>query len=101
MKKKTKKSKEIEVTRSFSLKISLGNYEMAEFFACQNAYCLPKDVEKVSETLHFFVKSEVIKSVNQFKAGLNQPKAGPIIQGHNKFELKDYKNEVREDAMMN
>lgn len=75
MKKKIKKGKEVEVTRSFSLKINLGNFEMAEFFAAQNAYCAPKDAEKIGEALHEFVKGEVVKSANKFKAYLRETDA--------------------------
>ena len=56
----------MEIARSFSLKVNLGNYEMADFFASQKAECELKDAEKISEALYQFCRAEVIKSVNIF-----------------------------------
>ena len=75
-KKKTKKvkkevpSKLVEVARSYSFKLNVGNYESRDFFCSQKAECLLKNAEKVSEALYQFCKQEVIKSVNEYKASV-------------------------------
>ena len=62
----------IEITRSFSFKLNLGNYQMADFFCSQKAECRPEEAEKVSEALYLFCKTEVIKSVNEYR-NINSP----------------------------
>ena len=59
----------VKVTRSFTYPVSMGQYMgNMDFFASQTAECKPADAEKVSAALYEFVKNEVLKSVNQFKA---------------------------------
>lgn len=62
----------IEVTRSFSMKKNLGNYETADFFCSQKVECVPKDAEKMSELAYTFCKSEVVKSLNSFMGERNK-----------------------------
>ena len=72
MAKKTKKKtkiKLVEVARSFSRKINLGNYETADFFCSQKAEATEKDAKKVSKKLAKFCEEEVMKSVGEY--GLN------------------------------
>jgi len=57
----------IEIARSFSFKLNLPNYQNADFFCSQKAEVEAGEEKKVSEKLHSFCKSEVIKSVNAFK----------------------------------
>src|ERR1700753_2313081 len=57
----------VEVTRSFSYKLNVGNYESRDFFCSQKAECKWKDAEAVSEALYVFCKNEVLESVNQFR----------------------------------
>jgi chorismate mutase len=61
------KEKTIEVCRSFSFKLNLGNYSNADFFCSQKAEVLEGDAEKVSEQLYEFCKKEVMKSVSAYK----------------------------------
>jgi hypothetical protein len=56
-----------EITRSFSFKINLGNYENADFFCSMKAQCKPEDVEEVSEGLYEFCADEVRKSIGSFR----------------------------------
>ena len=78
--KKVKKPKKvaiklISVTRSFSYKQNLGNYQMADHFCSQSAEVSEKDAEKVSEALYAFCKKEVIKSINEFnRTGVEEKK---------------------------
>jgi len=57
----------VEIARSFSFKLNVGNYESRDFFCSQKAECKWKDAETVSEALYGFCKTEVMKSVNQFR----------------------------------
>ena len=61
------KVKDVEIARSFSFKLNVGNYQSADFFASQKAQCRPEDAEKTSEALYTFCKSEVAKAVSAFK----------------------------------
>ena len=58
----------VEIARSFSYKMNLGNFSNVDFFCSQKAECAAKDAEKTSEALYAFCKSEVVKNINQFKA---------------------------------
>lgn len=55
-----------EICRSFAFKMNVGNYESRDFFMSQKAECLISDIERVSEALHAFCKSQVLKSVNDY-----------------------------------
>ena len=57
----------VEITRSFSYKLNVGNYESRDFFCSQKSYAKPEDAEAVSKNLYDFCKREVMKSVNQFR----------------------------------
>ena len=64
------KQKLIEITRSFSYKLNVGNFESRDFFCSQKAEVPKKQAKKTSEALYEFCKSEVIKSVNKYKEDL-------------------------------
>jgi hypothetical protein len=55
----------VEVTASYTFKVNLGNYENADFFACQKSECRPEDADLVYERLHAFCKRQVMKAVAQ------------------------------------
>ena len=78
------KIKLVEVARSFSYKLNVGNFESRDFFCSQKAECPEKDVEKVSEALHDFCKKEVIRDVNKFLAEKDKPKE-ELKMAENKF----------------
>ena len=94
----------ISITRSFSYKKSLGNYQMADFFCSQTAECKESDAEKTSEALYQFTKKEVVKSLNEFeKNGLlePQPPQTPVSQedpeGWKRFKkIRDEKGEDKD-----
>ncbi len=52
-----------EITRSFSFKLNVGNYESRDFFCSQKGECTFEDAEAVSEALHDFCKRQVMKAV--------------------------------------
>ncbi len=59
--------KKIEISRSFSRKIQVSQYEPAEFFASYKSDCLLKDAEKVSKELYALCKRDVEHSVDKFR----------------------------------
>ena len=59
----TKENKLVEVARSFSRKVNLGNYETIDIFCSQKAEVIEDEAEKISEELYLFCKNEVMKSV--------------------------------------
>jgi len=63
---KDTKQKMVEIARSFSYKLNLGNYQTCDFFCSQKAEVSEEKAIETSETLYNFCKSEVIKSVNEY-----------------------------------
>ena len=96
------KEKKVEVCRSFSFKLNAGNYESRDFFCSQKAEVPESEAVKTSESLYKFCKSEVIKSVNEYKNEMSQ--GNEIItkeykvQGDIKEELKNIPNWKRAKA---
>ena len=62
-----KKQKLVEIARSFSYKLNLGNYQTADFFCSQKAEMPEKDAVKMSEELYKFCEDEVMKSVHNYQ----------------------------------
>ena len=56
----------IEVTRSFSQKIKIGDYLTADFFSSAKAEVPEEEAEKESEKLYAFVRNEVKKSIKAY-----------------------------------
>ena len=56
----------IEIARSFSYKLNLGNYQTANFFCSQKAEVPLEEAVKTSEELFKFCKEEVMKSVDEY-----------------------------------
>lgn len=56
-----------KITRSFSYKKNLGNYQTADFFCSQEVEVEDnQDIDVLSEKIHEWCKGQVIKSVNKF-----------------------------------
>jgi hypothetical protein len=53
----------VEVARSYTFKLNVGNYESRDFFCSQKAECRPEDADLVSEKLYEFCKRQVMKAV--------------------------------------
>lgn len=65
----------VEIVRSFSFKLNVGNYESRDFFCSQKAQCAMEESERVSEELHQFCQRQVQKAVAKYQAALeNQAK---------------------------
>lgn len=60
-------ARDVQITRSFSFKLNLGNYESADFFCSQKADCHPVDADAVSQDLYEFCLDEVMKAVKDLK----------------------------------
>lgn len=57
----------VEVARSFSFKLNVGNYESRDFFCSQKAECRAEEAEATSDKLYAFCKAQVLKDVKEFK----------------------------------
>lgn len=57
----------IEIARSFSYKLNMGNYESRDFFCSQKAECKPEDAEATSDALHDFCKKQVLRAVDSYR----------------------------------
>jgi len=57
----------VEVARSFSYKLNLGNYQTADFFCSRKTEVSEKDAVEVSEELYRFCEDEVMKSVHSYQ----------------------------------
>ncbi len=58
----------VEVARSYTFKLNVGNYESRDFFCSQKAECRPEDADLVSEKLYEFCKRQVMKAVESERA---------------------------------
>ena len=56
----------VEVVRSFSYKLNVGNYESRDFFSSQKTRCRQSEAETMSAALYEFCKREVLASVGQY-----------------------------------
>jgi hypothetical protein len=63
----TPKLDRVEIARSFSFKLNLGNYQSADFFCSQKSECAAEDAEAASEALYAFCRKQVMKSVSDFQ----------------------------------
>lgn len=70
----------VEIARSFSYKLNLGNYQTADFFCSQKAEVPENQAEKISEALYEFCKKEVMKSVNRYKAEPNKEQSKKLVK---------------------
>jgi hypothetical protein len=57
----------VEIARSFSFKLNLGNYQSADFFQSAKSECRDDEAEEVSEKLYQFCKHQVLKAVNEVR----------------------------------
>lgn len=57
----------VEITRSFSYKLNVGNYESRDFFCAQKAECSIDDADEVAERVHAFCKTQVMRSVREYQ----------------------------------
>lgn len=53
----------VEISRSFTYKKNVGNYESRDFFCAQRAECAAEEMEEIGDALYAYCKSQVLKSV--------------------------------------
>jgi hypothetical protein len=71
----------IEITKSFSLKRNLGNYESADFFTSAKKRTVTSDAERTSDLLYQFCKSQVMKDIRAFEETRQVPQSTPRRTG--------------------
>lgn len=57
----------VEIARSFSYKLNVGNYESRDFFCSQKAECLDSEAEDLSERLYIFCRTQVLRAVAEYQ----------------------------------
>ena len=57
----------VEVVRSVSFKLNLGNYQSMDFFCSQKAQCLPDEADQVSTDLYEWCYDQVMSSANEVR----------------------------------
>jgi hypothetical protein len=61
----------MEVVRSFSYKLNVGNYESRDFFCSAKGSCDAADVDSISLSLDEYVQAQVLASVKEYRSKLN------------------------------
>lgn len=67
----------MEIARSYSEKISLGNYCMADFFASAKCECDEKDADQKSQELYEFCREQVKRDIENYKQEIEELKIKP------------------------
>lgn len=86
----------IEIARSYTRKINLGNYESLDVFCSAKEEVPKKEAEKTSERLFKFCKKEVIKSVDEYRS--KQIEDLPAKEPQGTFTLTDKQKETVKKA---
>ncbi len=66
----------VEVVRSVSFKLNLGNYQSMDFFCSQKAQCESSDADSVSADLYEWCFDQVMESVRDVQAKQAKKEAG-------------------------
>lgn len=88
-KKRKKKESMVEIARSFSFKLNLGNYQSADFFATQKVQCLPEEAEEKAIAVYEFCKKMVVRDVNEYKAEVIAAEKLPVAVAIDTKKSKD------------
>jgi hypothetical protein len=59
--------RKVEIARSFSYKLNVGNYESRDFFCSQKAECLESEADDLSERLYIFCRTQVLRAVAEYQ----------------------------------
>ena len=62
-----------EISRSFSFKLNIGDYQNVEFFCNQKKSCPLEEAEATSKALYEFCRKQVMGEVREFKRELKEP----------------------------
>lgn len=85
----------VEISRSFSFKLNLGNYENVDFFCAEKAEVPGKDADAMSEKLYAFCKAQVERDVALYKRERDALKNGSA----RKFERRGVSRDNAEHDM--
>jgi len=64
-----------EVSRSYSYKLNLGNYQSADFFCAQKITCYEDEAEEASQRVYDFCRRQVMLAVRQEQARIDEIRA--------------------------
>jgi len=67
---------QIEIVRSFSFKLNVGNYETRDFFCSQKVSCAAENADEVSALVAAWVQQEVQTTVKEYMAARERQKKG-------------------------
>ena len=65
-------ARRMEVVRSFSRKINLGNYESADFFCSARSECAVEDQAEVAASLYLFCRNTVLREAKEYRMDLDR-----------------------------
>lgn len=65
----------IEIVRSFSFKLNLGDYQSADFFCSRKEQATMETVDEISTSIYEWCYEEVMDSVREVKAAQARKKA--------------------------
>lgn len=68
----------MKINKSISLKVSLGNYQMCDFFVSAEAECNESEMYQAGQSLHEYCKKELTKDVNATKKYLQDLANGKV-----------------------
>ena len=71
----------VEIVRSVSFKLNLGNYQSMDFFCSQKAQCAPDEADSVSASLYEWCYDQVMDSVKEVKAAQAKKEAAMAAKG--------------------
>lgn len=66
---------QVEIVRSFSYKMNVGNYESRDWFVSKKATCQEEDADETSTLLAEWCQEEVLESVKQYRALIAQQRS--------------------------
>jgi hypothetical protein len=66
-----RRDRRVEVVRSFSYKLNVGNYESRDFFCSQKTECSMEEASDVGILLYTFCKTQVLHAVKEYWNELN------------------------------
>ncbi len=89
----------VEICRSFSFHLNLGNYQGCDFFCSEKSMVESKNAKKTSEILYQFCKEEVVRAINQYKKEVFGREELPKIKPPNVF-VKEMKEAPELDAKL-
>lgn len=75
----------VEIGRSFSRKVNIGNYQTLDFYASAKAEAPIEEMDSTSELLFSFCKKEVEHSIEQYE---DEQRNRPPVDGTSLWEKK-------------